>query len=106
MNRIDIGTAIRQRLEDTNMSKAEFARRMGMPQQNVNRLLARKSMDTDRLAAICEALGYNFFALYAAEANTVNADAVLAERVKHLEVLLAEKERTIKILLKNYNNEK
>lgn len=101
MNRIDIGAAIRQRLEDMNMSKAEFARRMSMPQQNVNRLLVRKSMDTDRLAAICEALCYNFFALYAAGANVVNADAVLAERVKYLEALLSEKERTIKILLKN-----
>lgn len=109
---IHIGAAIESKVQELGLSKAEFARRMGMPPQNVNRLLVRKSIDTDRLVMISNALDYNFFSLYnnidnmraRAKDSSVDSSAVLAERLKYLEALLAEKERTIKILMKSKNN--
>ena len=89
--------------------------------QNVNRVLERTSIDTDKLIAISEALNFNFFdCFHSDESSTVTADngsvavagngtahhittnasadvAVLQERVKSLEALLAEKERLIKV---------
>ena len=104
------------------MSKSEFGRKIGVPQQNVNRILDKTSIDTDKLATISEALGYNFFKEYTDDLsdtsmevslagnnnqvngngahNNINGDvsaAIWEERVKSLEALLAEKERLIKV---------
>lgn len=122
IERVNIGLSIEQRLNELDMSKAEFGRKIGIPQQNVNRILDKTSIDTDKLATICEALGYNFFQEYtddlsststavslAGNSNQVNghgahdningdvSSAIWAERVKSLEALLAEKERLIKV---------
>lgn len=127
IEKVNIGLSIEQKLNELGMSKAEFGRKIGVPQQNVNRILDKTSIDTDKLATIGEALGYNFFQEYtddlsgtstavslAGNNNQVNGhgahdningdvsvgtDAVLAERVKSLEALLAEKERLIKVLM-------
>ena len=47
-----------------NVSKSEFGRLIGIPQQNVNRILERQSIDTEKLIKICSALKFNFFSLY------------------------------------------
>lgn len=121
IERVNIGLAIEQRLNELGMSKSEFGRKIGIPQQNVNRILEKPNIDTEKLITISEALGYNFFEIYSGEHNAVaNGDgsiavngnnnknvvaggdgstALLQERIKHLEELLAEKERLIKILL-------
>lgn len=118
---IDIGLIIEQKLNELGISKSELARRTGIANQNVNRILSKSSIDTDKLVAISKALGYNFFlefvdSNHSAIANgdgsvAVNGSnnknvvaggestALLQERIKHLEELLAEKERLIKILL-------
>lgn len=122
VERINIGLSIEQRLNDIGMSKSEFGRKIGIPQQNVNRILEKPSIDTDKLIAISEALNFNFFDCFHTidERSTATADngsvavagngtahhittnasadvAVLQERVKSLEALLAEKERLIKV---------
>ena len=99
-----------------------MARRSGIANQNVNRVLERSSIDTDKLVAISEALNFNFFDCFRTieEHGTATADnggvavagngtahhittnasadaAVLQERIKSLEALLAEKERLIKV---------
>lgn len=61
VNRVNIGLRIEQRLNELNISKAEFGRLIGIPQQNVNRILDRTNIDTDKLADISEVLNYNFF---------------------------------------------
>lgn len=118
---IDIGLIIEQKLNELGISKSELARRTGIANQNVNRILSKSSIDTDKLVAISKALGYNFFlefvdSNHSAIANgdgsiAVNGNnnknvvaggestALLQERIKHLEELLAEKERLIKVLL-------
>lgn len=119
----NIGLLIEQRMNELGVNKSELARRCGIANQNINRLLSRESIDTDKLATISEALDFNFFSCYRPHATpasscgavTIAADggvavstggsahhittnaAVLAERVKSLEALLAEKERLIKV---------
>lgn len=127
--RVNIGLLIEQTMNGLGLNKSELARRIGVPNQNVNRLFEKTSIDTDKLITISEALDCDFFANYrpigstdgsnnavasgdgavAVNGNgtahhfTTNAssDAVLAERVKALEALLAEKERLIKVLMEN-----
>lgn len=122
IEKVDIGESIEQKLNELGISKSEFGRKIGIPQQNVNRILSKSSIDTDKLVMICEALDYNFFREYkddlsndssslvvSGEHNQINGDgahsnvngdtnnAVLQERIKSLEALLAEKERLIKV---------
>lgn len=122
IERVNIGLSIEQKLNELGMSKSEFGRKIGVPQQNVNRILDKASIDTDKLATISEALGYNFFKEYTDDLsdtsmevslagnnnqvngngahNNINGDvsaAIWEERVKSLEALLAEKERLIKV---------
>ena len=122
IERVNIGLSIEQKLNELGMSKSEFGRKIGVPQQNVNRILDKTSIDTDKLATISEALGYNFFKEYTDDLsdtsmevslagnnnqvngngahNNINGDvsaAIWEERVKSLEALLAENERLIKV---------
>lgn len=119
IERVNIGLAIEQKINELGLSKSEFGRKIGIPQQNVNRILEKPNIDTEKLITISEALGYNFFADYSGDHNAVaNGDgsvavsgnnnshvvaggetALLQERIKHLEELLAEKERLIQVLM-------
>lgn len=74
INKVNIGLTIEQRLNELNMSKAEFGRLIGIPQQNVNRILTRVSIDTDKLIEISEALQYNFFKEYFDDSAIISAD--------------------------------
>lgn len=74
VNKVNIGLTIEQRLNELNMSKAEFGRLIGIPQQNVNRILTRVSIDTDKLIEISEALQYNFFKEYFDDSAIISAD--------------------------------
>ena len=115
----NIGLLIEQRMNELGITKSELARRCGIANQNINRILTKTDIDTDKLATICEALDCNFFDYYKADSPAISvsgshnqvvghgthgnvsvaADAVLAERVKSLEALLAEKERLISVLM-------
>ena len=122
--KVNIGLLIEQKMNELNINKSEMARRSGIANQNINRVLERSSIDTDKLVAISEALDFNFFDCFRStkEHSTATADkggvavagngtahhfttnascevAVLQERIKSLEALLAEKERLIKVLM-------
>ena len=125
--KINIGLLIEQKMNELGVSKSEMARRSGIANQNINRVLERTSIDTDKLIAISEGLNFNFFDCFQSNENsTATADnggvaiagngtahhfststsselAVLRERVKSLEALLAEKERLIKVLMNKSN---
>lgn len=73
LKKIHIGKEIKKRLDEKKMSKSEFARRIGMPQQHVNRVFERDTIETKRLEAVCEALDFNFFSLYCDNPNNVFA---------------------------------
>ena len=60
---VHVGQAIDQRRNELGLSKSELGRRLGIPQQHINRLLERETMETKRLVKACKALDFNFFAL-------------------------------------------
>ncbi len=63
---VNIGLAIEQRVNELGISKSELARRLGIAQQNVNKVVfSKESLDTAKLMEISKALDYNFFELYA-----------------------------------------
>ena len=122
---VNIGLAIEQIINERGISKSEFGRKIGVAQQNVNRILERSTIDTDKLVTISEALDFNFFTCFRAvdesgaaiadngavavaggatahhiTTNATNAgEAILQQKVASLEALLAEKERLITVLL-------
>lgn len=124
LERVNIGLLIEQKMKELDITKSEMARRSGIANQNINRVLERSSIDTDKLIAISEALDFNFFDCFRSieEYSTVTADnggvavagngtahhfttnasceaAVLQERIMSLETLVDEKERLIKVLM-------
>lgn len=119
---VNVGLLIEQKLNELNVSKSEFARRLGIANQNVNKMiLARSSIDTDKLYKVGEVLGYNFFVDLAndgsnnavtvqsgtaiangdhsaaavngnATVNSTDTAAVLEERVRSLEAQARQKD--------------
>ena len=76
MKHIKIGREITEVINRLGLSKSEFGRRVGVQQQNVNRLLECHYMATNKLEDICEALDYNFFRLWVDdEPTTINAES-------------------------------
>jgi hypothetical protein len=61
---VNIGLAIEQRINELDISRAEFGRRVNTAKQNVARILRKPSCDTADLVKYCEALEFNFFTLY------------------------------------------
>lgn len=128
IERVNIGLLIEQKMNELDITKSEMARRCGIANQNINRVLDKPSIDTDKLISISEALGFNFFDCFrsidkiniaadnggvaisgngTAHHFTTNSScdtAVLEERVKALEALLAEKERMIRLYEKMMND--
>ena len=124
IEKVNIGLLIEQKMNELDITKSEMARRSGIANQYINRVLDKPSIDTDKLISISEALDFNFFDCFRSidEKSSATADnggvaiagngtahhfttnascetAVLQERVKSLEALLAEKERLINVLM-------
>ena len=72
---LHIGSIIEDRIEKLGISKAEFSRKLQMPQSNASRLLKKKSMNTTRLQAICMKLNYNFFEVFCGREDQNAGDA-------------------------------
>lgn len=73
LKEVHIGQAIKKRLDELEITKTEFGRRIGVPQQHVNRIFERETIETKRLVKICRALDFNFFALFCKFPTNVNA---------------------------------
>lgn len=73
LKEVHIGKAIKERFDEVKMTKTEFGRLISVPQQHVNRIFERESIDTQKLAAISRALEFNFFALYCSFPTNVSA---------------------------------
>lgn len=107
---IHIGRAIKRRFDELELTKTEFGHRIGVPQQHINRIFEKESIDTKRLARICQALDYNFFLLFcdcttsvtahlsavslAGDASNNVGDAVLVAQVEMQRQKIADMEDT------------
>ena len=56
---VHVGAEIEKRRVELGLSKSELGRRIGVPQQHVNRILERETMETNRLLQGSEGLGWN-----------------------------------------------
>lgn len=123
INSVHIGDAISRRILALGMNKSEFARRFGILQQHVNKILEKKSIDTDKLVKICQILEYDFFKLYspsdisikvgsavttgdgsatnyASEAALASRNEMLADKILILESTIEDKNKIIALLEK------
>ena len=70
---VHIGEVIEKRRNVLGLSKSELGRKIGVPQQHVNRILERETMETKRLIKVSEALGFNFFTLFCPVQHQISA---------------------------------
>lgn len=49
---VHVGAEIEKRRVELGLSKSELGRRIGVPQQHVNRILERETMETNRLVKV------------------------------------------------------
>ena len=52
---VHIGQAIDKRRNELGLSKSELGLRIGVPQQHINRILERETMETSKLAKVSQA---------------------------------------------------
>jgi transcriptional regulator with XRE-family HTH domain len=64
---IHIGKLIRERAKQKRLSQETIGSLINTTKQNVGNIYKRKSIDTDLLLKICEALEHNFFEYYYSE---------------------------------------
>lgn len=73
LKEVHIGQEIKKRLEEIKMTKTDFGKLIDVPQQHVNRIFERDTIETKKLVKICQALNFNFFTLYCAFSTNVSA---------------------------------
>ena len=79
---INVGLAIEQRINELGITKSEFGRRIGIPNQNVNRILSKPSIDSDKLVEICNALDYDFFKLFSSSVENTKTSLLNITKIK------------------------
>lgn len=70
---VHVGQAIDKRRNELGLSKSELGRKIGVPQQHINRILERETMETNRLIKVSEALDFNFFSLFCPKQHHISA---------------------------------
>lgn len=71
---IHVGNMILDYMKQHRISQAELARNIKLDTSNLNKLLKKKSMETDRLMDICIALEHNFFPLFCNDTKAYNSE--------------------------------
>lgn len=111
---VHVGEAIEKRRNELGLSKSELGRKIGVPQQHVNRILERETMETKRLIKVSEALDFNFFTLFCpvqhqisaylaavaldGNAHNIIGDAELASQLATAQVEIENQKTTIALL--------
>lgn len=71
---IHIGKLIKEQLEISPLTKSEFAKKIDKFPQNINDVFSKKSIDTDLLIKISDALNHDFFKYYRSESFSRTED--------------------------------
>lgn len=117
---VHIGQAIDKRRLELGLSKSEFGRKIGVPQQHVNRILERETMETIKLIKVCQALDFNFFALFCSMSHQISAylaavtlngnahntigENELAARLSKEQAVVESQKETIRLLKEQLDN--
>lgn len=70
---VHVGSEIDKRRNQLGLTKSELGRKIGVPQQHINRILERETMETKRLYKVSQALDFNFFSLFCGYSPNVSA---------------------------------
>lgn len=98
-NSVHIGQAIKKKLAESGITKAELGRRTGIVPQSFYAIFKKSDIATDKLEAISNALGFNFFSLYCGSPD--NKDQVIQELTKRVNDL----EKTVGVFAKGKHND-
>ena len=74
LKEVHIGKAIEEKFKKTDLNKSEFGRMIGVPQQHVNRLFERETIETGKLVRVSRALDFNFFTLFCVCPHNISAN--------------------------------
>jgi len=103
LERVNLGEIIRQKVIDAGMSQAEFARRVGVARQNVNKTIFDKaSIDVYLLCQISEVLDCNLFDYF--RSNEKDDKTELKATIT-IEIGAEKKDRTVRFLFGENNIE-
>lgn len=69
---VHIGREIDKRRLELGISKSELGRCIHVPQQHINHILEKETIDTGKLIDISVALEKNFFDLYASDMHNLH----------------------------------
>ncbi len=109
IERVDIGSVVRELVEKSNMSKAEFAKTVGIARQNIEKTVFQKaSLDTDLLCRISEVLDCNLFDYYRDKSLCNTKDYEKPKEVKAvltIEMGSEKQEQVMKFVFGNHNIE-
>lgn len=76
-------------MAEKKITKAELSRRLNVRPQSVDYMLSRKSIDTDTLYKVSQALNYDFAQFYTLENKQTNFDTdATEERPKYVKARL------------------
>lgn len=74
LKEVHIGKAIAEKFKKKDLNKSEFGRMIGVPQQHVNRIFERETIETGKLVRISRALDFNFFSLFCKLTHNISAN--------------------------------
>lgn len=111
------GQTLKEKLQTRNISFADLAEKLGIAAQSLNSCFKVQDVGSNRIEKIAQVLELPMSFFYPSEGNNAVASGdgsvaaiqstvtqgdnkILQERVRLLEKLLEEKERTIQILMK------
>ena len=98
---IHIGSMIKAKMKEKNLSPTGFAKRLGYSLPGTTSIFERKTMQTDVLLMVCKALDYDFFKHYTDCPEAVGDVALrkeLTQREKEIVDLKKELEYLKKIV--------
>jgi transcriptional regulator with XRE-family HTH domain len=103
---IHIGKLIKNRLQETGMTKSEFARRINKTSQNVYDIFERTTIDTGLLINISTILEYNFFEPYTLALNNNLLELTSLENTAETALPTKEMKAALQLLFQQLNEQK
>ncbi len=103
---IHIGKLIKNRLQETGMTKSEFARRINKTSQNVYDIFERTTIDTGLLLKISIILEYNFFERYSLTLNNNLLELTSLENTAETALPTKEMKAALQLLFQQLNEQK
>ena len=103
---IHVGKLIKNRLQETGMTKSEFARRINKTSQNVYDIFERKTIDTGLLLKISKILDFNFFERYSLTLNSYPSLLKSSEDTSETFLSANEMVKALQLLDQQMNDQK